>query len=93
MSKSIIVVGDKTSHGGTVITGDPLHTYNGKPIARQGDLIMCPMPFPNGQPHGVVAITEGCSTYTLNGRPVALHGHKGACGCTLIGTSTGSVDA
>lgn len=81
---TIIVVGDMTSHGGKVITGDTNNTWYGKPIARLGDLVECPALYPNGSPHGINAIIEGCSSYLVNGVPIALHGHKCQCGCTLI---------
>ncbi|WP_426400514.1 PAAR domain-containing protein [Ralstonia sp. R-29] len=37
-----IVVGDKTSHGGIVITGDGTSSMYGKPMARSGDMTVCP---------------------------------------------------
>ncbi|MGO4813698.1 PAAR domain-containing protein [Cupriavidus sp. 2MCAB6] len=89
MPQSIIVVGDKTSHGGRVITGSPSDRIDGQPIARKGDLVDCPMRYPDGRLHGVNPIIEGDDSHMLDGRPIALHGHRSECGCTLIG-STGS---
>ena len=37
-----IVLGDRTSHGGVVISGDPTWTIDGQPVARQGDKVTCP---------------------------------------------------
>lgn len=37
-----IVVGDRTSHGGTVVSGDMTYTIDGQPIARIGDKVFCP---------------------------------------------------
>ncbi|GLS04544.1 hypothetical protein GCM10007860_16910 [Chitiniphilus shinanonensis] len=37
-----IVLGDRTSHGGVVISGDPQCTIDGRPVARVGDLATCP---------------------------------------------------
>jgi uncharacterized Zn-binding protein involved in type VI secretion len=37
-----IVIGDRTSHGGTVISGDPVWTIDGQPVARIGDQVTCP---------------------------------------------------
>ncbi|HEX7983800.1 MAG TPA: PAAR domain-containing protein [Duganella sp.] len=79
MALPIVRFGDKTSHGGTVITASRTHSIGGIGIARAGDEIACPMPG-----HGVNVIVEGASTYLVGGRMVALHGHKCACGCTLI---------
>jgi len=37
-----IVLGDRTSHGGVVISGDPTRTIDGQPVARVGDKATCP---------------------------------------------------
>lgn len=79
MALAIVRLGDKTSHGGAVITASVTHTISGIGIARVGDKVSCPQ-----QGHGVNAIVEGSATYTVGGRQVALHGHHCACGCTLI---------
>ncbi len=42
MTRPFIVMGDKTSHGGTVITADLTSLIDGKPMARVGDLVVCP---------------------------------------------------
>lgn len=81
MARKIIVLGDVTDHGGKVIEGSPTHAINGKPIARLGDKVDCPIPN-----HGVNPIVEGDSDYRVNGIPVALEGHKTECGCVLIGS-------
>jgi len=86
MARKIIVVGDSTDHGGVVVSGSPSQTIRGKPIARLGDMVDCPQKYPNKAPHGVNPIVEGDSTYLIDGIPVALHGHKTACGCSLIGS-------
>lgn len=86
MSLKLIVVGDSNSSGGVVLTGSPIDTIMGKPIARLGDLVDCPARYPNKRPHGVNPIVEGDGSYTIEGIPIALHGYKSACGCTLIGS-------
>ena len=35
-------MGDRTSHGGVVISGDPAWTVDGQPVARVGDKVSCP---------------------------------------------------
>ena len=79
MSLPWIVKGDKTSHGGTVIEGDPTFDSDGKPVALVGHMTTCPKckggPFP---------IVTGAPDFICNGRPVARHGDKTACGATLI---------
>ena len=77
-----ILLGDTTSHGGVVISGSATTTVEGRPIARVGDLVTCPLCKPHTFP-----IVEGLSTLTDNYMAVALHGHKIACGATLIASS------
>lgn len=79
MSAAIVRLGDPTSHGGKVISASAAHTVGGLGIARVGDSVLCPLPG-----HGVNVIVEGCATYLIGQRMVALHGHHCACGCTLI---------
>jgi uncharacterized Zn-binding protein involved in type VI secretion len=79
MALPIVRLGDATSHGGTVITASQTHSIGGVGIARVGDKISCPIPG-----HAVNVIVQGAPTYLIGGRMVALHGHKCACGCSLI---------
>lgn len=88
MARKFIVIGDTTDHGGVVISGSPTHLIDGKPMARLGDQVNCPERYPDETPHGVNNIIEGEPTCLLNGIPAALHGHKTACGCSLIGSVT-----
>lgn len=80
--KPVIVLGDKTDHGGTVIEGDPTSTVAGKPIARLGDKVSCP------KCKGTFPIIEGVVDTIYSDKPVAIHGHKTACGAMLIGSQT-----
>lgn len=79
MTRAIVRLGDITTHGGVVITASPIHTLRGIGIARIGDMVTCPLPG-----HGINPIVEGCPAFSVGGRSVALHGHKAACGCSLI---------
>lgn len=85
MARDIVRLGDKTTHGGVVVTASPIHTLRGIGIARMGDMVACPIPG-----HGTNPIVEGCPVFTIGGRSVALHGHKTACGCSLIASLTGA---
>jgi uncharacterized Zn-binding protein involved in type VI secretion len=87
VARRIIVVGDPTDHGGQVISGSPGQHIGNKPIARLGDKVDCPQKYPNRSPHGVNSIVEGEPSLLIDGIPVALEGHKTACGCSLIGTT------
>lgn len=73
-----IVQGDKTSHGGIVLTGSPFSDCDGKPIARVGDMSSCPLC------KGLFPIAQGDQSNIVDGAPVAYHGCKTACGAVLI---------
>jgi len=87
MPKMVITVGDKTDHGGTVISGSPTHDINGRAIARLGDSVRCPLFYPGGKPHGINKIITAHKTMTVGDDvPVAVEGCKTECGCKLIGS-------
>lgn len=79
-----VLVGDTTSHGGVVVSGSPTTLIEGRPIARIGDMVSCPL----CKPH-LFPIVE-CSPFITDlYLGVALHGHKTACGATLISAAAG----
>ncbi|MEN3276672.1 MAG: hypothetical protein V7631_2462 [Massilia sp.] len=85
MSGPLIVLGDKTSHGGSVIEGSPHSDSDGKPIARMGDKTVCPK-------HGPNPIVSGDATLIVDGKAAARHGDKTACGATLIAGQQATID-
>lgn len=91
MTLRIIVVGDKTDHGGTVIDGSPRHDLLGKPVARLGDHVDCPAKYPDGRPHGINKIITAHPTFSVGGIAVAVEHCVTECGCKLIGSSIASV--
>lgn len=85
MSK-IAVIGSSSSHGGSIITGDPNVLVNGKLVSRKGDLHTCPLPG-----HGVTAIVGNCvETLIIDGAPVAKVGS--VCGCGAVISSGENVE-
>ncbi|MBN6069207.1 PAAR domain-containing protein [Aggregatibacter actinomycetemcomitans] len=80
--RRVIVIGDKTTHGGTVLQGSHTITAGGKNIALQGDLVTCP------QCKGNFHIAEGSSKMSANGKGVALEGMKTTCGAELIASQS-----
>lgn len=70
-----ICVGDKTSCGGTVVTGAPFSTVNGRKIARVGDRIACKKN---------CTIVTGNLSEIINGAALALHGAQTSGGCTCL---------
>lgn len=78
MSEALIVLGDKTDHGGTVISAATVASTGGKPIARLGDMVECP------RCRGKFAIVQGNPAMTFDGAPAAFDGCAVACGARLI---------
>lgn len=85
MPRGLVLLGDKTTHGGEVISASSAFTVNGKKVALVGDMISCPLPG-----HGKNAIIEGYSQRKYQGRPVAVDGCQCQCGCKLISSATNS---
>jgi type VI secretion system secreted protein VgrG len=81
-NQPFIVIGDKTSHGGTVVGGATTSSTHGKRIARVGDPVTCP------QCGHSTTIATGDDTMIVMGRAVARHGDKTACGATLIASQS-----
>ncbi|MAA73798.1 MAG: hypothetical protein CMN28_03730 [Salinisphaeraceae bacterium] len=79
MSRPLIVMGDATSHGGRVLAGSPASTTGGRPVARVGDAVTCPIPG-----HGSNRIVSGDACLIVDGQPAARHGDKTACGASLL---------
>ncbi len=80
MTRAFILLGDKTDHGGVVISASESSDVNGRGIARVGDKVTCPR-----KGHGgVTTIVSGDPTAIIDGRPAARHGDKTACGASLI---------
>ena len=84
--RPIIVVGDRTDHGGVVLTGAYDTQIDGKPVARVGDLVSCPR-----KGHGgTTVIVTGAAMMNIEGRQVARHGDKTQCGATLLSSQVRS---
>lgn len=79
MNRPLIRVDDPTSHGGKVLEGSANMIVDGKPVARVGDKVSCPI-------HGDTTIDSGSPTYLVDGKPTARDGDKTACGATLKAT-------
>ncbi len=79
MSRQLIVLGDKTSHGGVVVEASAESSVGNVRIARVGDKVACPI-----KGHGVCPIVTGDPTFLVDGKPAARAGDMTACGATLI---------
>lgn len=80
---AMIVLGDKTDHGGEVIESSGVTDTRAKGIARVGDKVYCPK-----KGHGTTVIVTGDNTMVIDGRAVAYHGCKTSCGATLISSQS-----
>lgn len=88
MTRPLILLGDKTSHGGTVISASNSSDCGGRGIARVGDKVTCPK-----KGHGrVTVIASGDPSALIDGQPAARHGDKTACGATLIASQSLTTD-
>ena len=76
--KSPIRKGDKLEHGGEVTGGSQWTVFMDRPLARKGDAAICDQ-------HGATTIDEGYDKLPdRDGKLVAMHHHRCACGCRLI---------
>ncbi|MBW3511533.1 MULTISPECIES: PAAR domain-containing protein [Janthinobacterium] len=87
MAGPVIRLGDKTSHGGTVLEASAVSDSGGIGMARVGDKVACPLPG-----HGVCPIVSGDSSLIVDGKPVARHGDKTSCGALLIASQQATTD-
>ncbi|CAN7406994.1 PAAR domain-containing protein [Pseudoduganella sp. LjRoot289] len=85
MAGPFILLGDKLSHGGSVVEASPHSDSGGVGIARVGDKASC-------SKHGSVTIATGDATMLIDGKPAARHGDKTSCGATLIASQQNSKD-
>ena len=85
MPGPLIRLGDKTSHGGSVVEASTHSDSGGIGIARVGDKTSCPI-------HGSGTIASGDMTMIVDGKPAARHGDKTSCGAVLIASQQATVD-
>ena len=78
---------DISSHGGVIITGANRTLDNGMPVARMGDLHVCPIPG-----HGVTPIVTGSFDTITEGLPNARIGDITACGAIIVTGSPNTID-
>lgn len=81
MGRPFIVLGDKLSHGGTIVSVSSQTDIDGKLVARIGDQAVCSL-------HGPTAVVSGDPSIVIDGQPVARHGDQVGCGATLIASQT-----
>lgn len=80
---AIVVLGDRTNHGGEVIDASGITDTHNRRIARIGDKVQCPK-----KGHGATVIIEGDLTFVIDGKGAAYHGCKTSCGAILISSQS-----
>lgn len=86
MGKGMVYRGDKTSHGGVVLTGFSNSAWNGIPQARLGEVVFCPKCKPHR--HTITQV----SGFNVHGVQSAVHGDLTSCGATLIAETASPQD-
>jgi uncharacterized Zn-binding protein involved in type VI secretion len=81
--RGVVRLGDKTSHGGQVITANDTFTVLGKQVALHGDMAVCP------KCKGKFPIQVADSERQHHGKMVAYHNDLTACGAELISSIDG----
>ena len=76
---AVAVVGSITSHGGVILTGNPIFPCAGSPIATIGSLHSCPV-----KGHGVNIVVTGSGLVRAANVPVATIGSLCSCGAIII---------
>lgn len=85
MAQALIVLGDQTSHGGTVVEASVQSFTGNRAIARVGDQVTCPI-------HGNTVIASGDANVIIDGAAVARAGDTTACGAVLIASQNATTD-
>lgn len=76
--RGVVRLGDKTSHGGQVISASDTFTVLGKKVSLSGDKTFCP------KCKGTFSIEVANSERHHHGKLVAYHDDATACGAKLI---------
>jgi len=82
MSNGFVLLGDKTMHGGEVISASSTMVINNKKVALIGDEVNCPK-----ENHGINSIIEGSSAWSSDGKSVVVDGCHCECGCQVISSA------
>ncbi len=78
-------LGDTSSHGGSITTSASKTKCEGEFIAREGDILDCPI-------HGPNPIVGHSSKLKVEGKFCARHGDVTACGATIVSGAVKSYD-
>ena len=87
MVKGFVLLGDRTTHDGEVITASSTMAIDGIRVAMVGDKVRCPIPG-----HGINAITEGCADWLENDVALVVDGCLSECGCRVVSSASDGVE-
>lgn len=79
---NIAKMGDRSDHGGVIISASGGFTVDGVAGAVSGDQHQCPI-----QGHGVTTISS-TSSAVASGKSIVRSGDKAGCGASIIGTGS-----
>lgn len=82
MPKGFVLLDDKTTHGGQVISATSTTIVNGKKVALVGDKVSCPV-----TGHGTNQIVEGSAEWSSDGKAIVVDGCQCQCGCQVISSA------
>jgi uncharacterized Zn-binding protein involved in type VI secretion len=82
MQLAVARIGDKSDHGGRIISSCQKTKAEGPLVARVTDRHDCPI-----EGHGVTQIITGSPNYTVEGQQCARTSSKTGCGASIIGGS------
>lgn len=85
VGKSIVRLGDKSTHGGTVLTASGRCEVNGIPAAVDGDIHQCPK-------HGGTPMTASAKNKS-GGKALIRVGDRAACGAVITAGSLNVISA
>lgn len=85
--RSMICVGDTTTHGGTVLEGFANFEVYGRLASGKGHKVRCP------RCKGIFVIIEGAENRTVGDVPLALEGMLTSCGATLVASQRAATAA
>ena len=83
MFQAFVLLNDRTTHDGSVISASSTIIVNGKPVALVADEVSCPIPG-----HGINPIVEGSEHWSENGRALVVDGCRSECGCRVISSTS-----
>jgi uncharacterized Zn-binding protein involved in type VI secretion len=81
--KTLIRLGDRSDHGGTMITAGGKFKNAGLPGCVQGDLHQCPI-----HDHGTTPVTATTAVNKTGGKAMLRSGDRAGCGAILLPTNS-----